>query len=75
MLSHEKVKEIIANKLGISAIEIQENDSGVDQYVWIITTSDSIHEKIVLKKPKQERYLLIIREVLACKILKEIFSR
>jgi aminoglycoside phosphotransferase (APT) family kinase protein len=72
MLSHKNIKELILDKLDAKVIEIKEDSSGCDQYVWIITTSNPEHRKIVLKKPKNEEYFRIIREVIACKKFHEL---
>jgi len=72
MFSASSIKKLILDKLGLEVLGIQENFQGCDQNVWIITTSNSNNEKIVLKHPKNEVYLRIMREVLACELFQRI---
>ena len=72
MFLASSIKKLILDKLGLEVLGIQENFQGCDQNVWIITTSNSNNEKIVLKHPKNEVYLRIMREVLACELFQRI---
>jgi len=72
MLSNNNIKEIILEKLDAKVVEIKEDTSGYDQYVWIIATSNPKYQKIVLKKPKNESYFRNIREVIACQKFQEL---
>ena len=72
MLSNNNIKELILEKLNAKVVEIKEDTSGYDQYVWIIATSNPKYQKIVLKKPKNESYFRNIREVIACQKFQEL---
>ena len=72
MFSHNTIKNLIYQTLKLEIINIEENKLGCDQFVWIISTKSKYFRKIVLKKPKHDAYLLIIREVLACQLFNDI---